>query len=357
MRSRILLGVAVLIAVLPVRGAPAVERSAQAAASPLEENPLLRPPNLNGQPLEVAVGMHIFNIASIDEVAQQFQIEGFLIAHWTDPRLAYQPKDPGDIMRFLKPGEFWMPRLEMVNAAAPRDSYDTAIRVSPDGSVNYIERFKAVLSSKFQLHRFPFDSQKLAVIIHPFVSNARTLRFSIAGHRAWVSSEFDSYSSLAQWELEAVSPRVGTTRLYDGSELSEVVFEIGVKRRYRFYLWKVFLPLLLMVVLSWSVFWVEAHDLSNQVQIAVTTILTVIAFAFAISATMPRVPYLTYIDAFFLECYVFVFLAIVELMVVHVCHRSERQADLGLRIRRVSRWLVPSAFVLCNVIIAVNFLA
>ena len=34
-----------------------------------------------------------------------------------------------------------------------------------------------------------------------------------------------------------------------------------------------------------------------------TTILTVIAFAFAISATMPRLPYLTYIDAFFLECY------------------------------------------------------
>ena len=86
-----------------------------------------------------------------------------------------------------------------------------------------------------------------------------------------------------------------------------------------------------MVFLSWAVFWIEADDLSNQIQVAVTTILTVIAFAFAISATMPRLPYLTYIDAFFLECYIYVFLAVVELMTVHVTHRSEARRDLGLR--------------------------
>jgi hypothetical protein len=118
----------------------------------------------------------------------------------------------------------------------------------------------------------------------------------------------------------------------------------------------VFLPLLLMVVLSWAVFWIEAHDLSNQVQIAITTILTVIAFAFAISATMPRVPYLTYIDAFFLACYVFVFVSIVELMVVHLLHRRERSTDLGIRVQRISRWAVPIAFVVINLILIVHFL-
>ena len=116
------------------------------------------------------------------------------------------------------------------------------------------------------------------------------------------------------------------------------------------------MALLLMVILSWSVFWVEARDLSNQVQIAVTTILTVIAFAFAISATMPRVPYLTYIDAFFLTCYVFVFLAIVELMAVHLSHRRDRATDLGLRIQRISRWAIPAAFVVTNLILMEHFL-
>ncbi|HSU91045.1 MAG TPA: hypothetical protein VLI44_06335, partial [Sporolactobacillaceae bacterium] len=123
-----------------------------------------------------------------------------------------------------------------------------------------------------------------------------------------------------------------------------------------FYLWKVFLPLLLMVFLSWSVFWIEPHDLSNQIQVAVTTILTVIAFAFAISATMPRLPYLTYIDAFFLECYIYVFLAVVELMTVHVTHRNERRRDLGVRIRAYSKWLIPASFAVSNILIALHFL-
>jgi hypothetical protein len=104
------------------------------------------------------------------------------------------------------------------------------------------------------------------------------------------------------------------------------------------------------------VFWIEARDLSNQVQMAITTILTVIAFAFAISATMPRVPYLTYIDVFFLACYVFVFVSIVELMMVHLLHRRERSTDLGVRVQRISRWAVPTAFLVINLILIEQFL-
>ena len=120
------------------------------------------------------------------------------------------------------------------------------------------------------------------------------------------------------------SPRAPAAVRQFKKDVTEVVFSIHVKRHYGFYVWKVFLPLLLMVFLSWAVFWVDPFDLSNQVQIAVTTILTVIAFAFAISATMPRVPYITFIDAFFLTCYVFVFIAVVELMTVHTTHRRQR---------------------------------
>ena len=171
-----------------------------------------------------------------------------------------------------------------------------------------------------------------------------------------MSSELESYSSLAQWDLETVQPETGSGKLYDGSKTPEIRFEISVKRRSPFYMWKVLLPLTLMVFLSWGVFWVEADDLTDQVTIAVTTILTVIAFAFAISATMPRVPYLTYIDAFFLQCYVFVFFAMTELMTVHVTHRSNRRRDLGVRIRKISRWLVPVGFVVSNIALIMHFL-
>ena len=340
-----------LIAAVLLLGGSLLCQAAGSAASELQT-----PPLQDGNPVAVAISIHIFNLASIDEVRQQFELDGYLTAHWNDPRLAFTPTGPNDQHREYSRTEVWLPYFEMVNAVAPRERYDTSVEGDPDGSINYVERFHAMLSSKFMLRRFPFDSQSLLIILHPYLRQQRQVEFTAYKRDVWATQEFTQYSSLAQWKLKTVEPSIGASRLYGGMEIPEARFTIKVERRFAFYLWKVFLPLLLMVVLSWAVFWIEAGDLSNQVQIAITTILTVIAFAFAISATMPRVPYLTYIDAFFLACYVFVFVAIVELMAVHLAHRRERSTDLGIRIQRISRWAVPLAFLLTNLILIEHFL-
>jgi hypothetical protein len=328
----------------------------QAAPPGIATDPILQPPPYHGQPLDIAIALHIVNIASIDEVDEQFEMDAYLFARWIDPRLAYTSVGPYDSERNYADGQIWIPQLEMINAASPRIRGDVSIRVAPDGTVNYAERCKVALSSRFALRRFPFDRQSLLIIIHPFLVDGPRVKFSLADHATWTASEFDSYTSLAQWHLTTVAPQVRMAPTYGGLTVPEARFEISVERRSSFYLWKVFLPLLLMVFLSWAVFWIEANDLQNQITVAVTTILTVIAFAFAISATMPRLPYLTYIDAFFLECYIYVFFAVVELMTVHVTHRSARRRDVGLRIRAYSKWVIPASFVVSNVVIALHFL-
>jgi neurotransmitter-gated ion-channel len=345
-----------LVAILIVASVMLWCAAGEAAQSGIANDAILLAPPDHSQPLNIAIGLHIVNIASIDEVTEQFEMDAYLFARWIDPRLAFTPSGPGDRERDFSVGQIWIPQLEMINAASPRTRGDTSIRVAPDGTVNYAERSKVALSSRFALRRFPFDRQALLIIIHPFLADGPRIRFSLIDYATWTASEFESYSSLAQWKVQAVEPKVGTAPTYGGLRVPEARFEISVKRRSSFYLWKVFLPLLLMVFLSWSVFWIEANDLSNQIQVAVTTILTVIAFAFAISATMPRLPYLTYIDAFFLECYIYVFLAVVELMTVHVTHRIERRRDLGVRIRSYSKWLIPASFVVSNIVIAMHFL-
>jgi len=317
---------------------------------------LQTPPLQDGNPVKVAVSLHIINIASIDEVKEQFEIDAYLMTRWIDPRLAFTPTRPTDQHRQYSRAQVWIPSFEIVNAVAPRQRDDLSVEGDPDGSVSYVERFHALLSSKFMLRRFPFDSQSLLIIVHPYLRQEGQLGFTAYSREVWATREFTQYSSLAQWNLQTVELLIGTSELYGGRQIPEARFTINVERRYAFYLWKVFLPLSLMVVLSWAVFWIEARDLSNQVQIAITTILTVIAFAFAISATMPRVPYLTYIDAFFLVCYVFVFVAIVELMAVHLSHRTERSTDLGIQIQRTSRWAVPLAFLVTNLILIEHFL-
>jgi hypothetical protein len=358
MRRGIAFGFALAIAF--VIGAALWSTPARAAQTPngLADDPILGPPyQEGGKPLEVLIGLHVVNLAAIDEVSEQFQLDAYMFAQWVDKRLAYTPTGPQDQMRNYERGQIWTPQLEMINAAAPRTRSEVSIMVSPDGSVRYAERILVSLSSRFELRRFPFDSQRLVVLIHPFLTYGPNIQFKLNAVPTWTATEFKDFSSLAQWHLLGLKSEVGLAPTFSGLKVGEARFEIDVQRRSSFYMWKVFLPLLLMVFLSWAVFWIEAGDLSNQITVAVTTILTVIAFAFAISATMPRLPYLTYIDAFFLECYIFVFLAVVELMTVHVTHRSEVRRDLGLRIRTFSRWGIPTAFLLTNVIIAVHFLA
>ncbi len=317
---------------------------------------ILGPPIQAGQKLDDAIAIHVVNISSIDEVAEQFVLDAYLVERWKDPRLAFSPTGDGDNLRYFSLTDMWVPKIEIVNAASPRNGYDTALSVSPDGTVTYNERFRAAISSQFALRRFPFDEQTLLVIFHPFINTARFLTFSMMKNGTWTSKEFSDYSSLAQWQFEGVKLQVFDMLVNDKVKIAEARFEITMKRKSSFYVWKVLVPLLLMVILSWAVFWIETGDITTQVTIAVTTILTVIAFAFAISATMPRVPYLTYIDAFFLQCYVFVFLAMVELMLVHVTHRTEARRDLGIRLRRISKFVIPAAFVVSNVIIAIHFL-
>ncbi len=358
MRRRIALIALAIVLVVGAMLSPALA-TAPLPSTPtgIATDPILQPPyETGGKPIEVVIGLHIVNLASIDEVKQQFTLDAYLFEQWTDPRLAYASAGPQDQVRNYAFGQIWVPQLEMINAANPRSRDEVSITVRPDGVVSYAERLVVVLSSSFELRRFPFDRQRLLVIIHPFLADGPHVTFKLDDTSTWTASEFKSYSSLAQWHLLAMHSQVLIAPTYGGLTLPEARFEIDVERRSSFYVWKVFLPLLLMVFLSWAVFWIEASDLSNQIQVAITTILTVIAFAFAISATMPRLPYLTYIDAFFLECYIYVFLAVVELMTVHVTHRSEVRRDLGLKVRRYSRWIIPASFVVTNIIIAAHFL-
>ncbi len=341
----------------------ALATSAAAAPPPIaafpagvDPNSMLLPPPSEGGRVKVSVALHVLNLSGINEVTERFQLTGYLLAQWHDPRLTYQPAGPNDKYRTLTPDSVWRPQLVIINVVEPRQVYETSMRVEPDGTVFYVERFDAFITSTFHLKSFPFDVQKLEIIVHSFTDQQESIAFVPNQLPVWTATEFSSYSSLESWKFESLTFEFGTAASqYGAHAAAEARFEIRVERRYGFYLWKVFLPLLLMVVVSWSVFWFDPPEVSSQVTIAVTTILTIIAFALAISLTLPRVPYLTFADAFFLTCYIFTFVTMVEVTAVHIAHRGERR-KAAAKIRGTARWLVPTAFVMINSILIVHFL-
>jgi hypothetical protein len=102
-------------------------------------------------------------------------------------------------------------------------------------------------------------------------------------------------------------------------------------------------PLVLIVIMSWAAFWLEPSMGSTQASIAVTSMLTLIAYRSAVGVETPRLPYLTDLDAFILLSSVLVLLTLVEVIVTTTLVSRGRDR-LAHKIDRYCRYAFPAAF-------------
>jgi hypothetical protein len=123
---------------------------------------------------------------------------------------------------------------------------------------------------------------------------------------------------------------------------SRADFGLIVHRELGHTLWKVLVPLILIVFMAWTVFWIDPTLLPPQVGIATSSVLTLIAFNLSLGYLLPRISYLTRADRFILGCSVLVFLALGETVLTSRLAKTDRY-DAALRVDRWSRWLYLAA--------------
>jgi hypothetical protein len=304
------------------------------------------PPSAEGR-VPVKIGLYITNFVGVDEVEETFRIRGYLHETWKDPRLAYKPRGAADVSRVQDPAGIWLPALVVANAVNGRTTISTNVRARPDGTVDYWEDFRDELTMQFAFRAFPFDRQSLPVVVQPFLDERGTISLEPEPDETGIGTQ--PWALLAQWEVLDLSatPRQAALGKNGRLRMPEIEFDLVVARRYAFYLWKVFLPLLVMAMISYCALWIRENDPAPQLSVALSALLTMIAFLFAISSSLPKVPYLTYIDVFFLIDFLFAFAVLAELLVVHQAIVNGRSARAA-RLRRLSRVLFPLAYLLCN---------
>jgi hypothetical protein len=162
------------------------------------------------------------------------------------------------------------------------------------------------------------------------------------------------YAALPLWDTNQVSYRSVKGVVEQGYGVrSHLVFSLHVVRHSEYYIFRIFLPLFLMVTVSWGVLWIPPADLNSQLMISVTTVLTLVAFSVAISNVLPPVPYLTFYDGFFLASFLFILLSIGETLTAHTMHTS---ASGSLRFRTATRRLLPLSLLVAIMAIAFIFL-
>jgi hypothetical protein len=322
---------------------------------------LLNPPDTEG-PLEVRVGLHLLDIVEIDEGRKTVEIEAVLTLAWQDQRLRFNPAEAGaDELVYQGDYQFseiatgWWPQLFLRNEAGAYERQGLLLRVRPDGSVQYDEEFRAVAEVDMDLRRIPFDDQLFTLYFEPLGFAADEVR--LEPEPDWTSTRSD-HVSVQQWDVGQVSGerQEVTIRMQSGRdmEVSAVAFSVPASRDPGFLLRVIVLPLLILVGLSWSVFWMDTSQLSDRMAISFLGILTVVAFQIVVSEMLPRITYFTILSSFLLISYLVLVASVIVNLTVGALDRAGR-VIAGNRLDQRCRWLFPIAFVAVNLLVSAYF--
>lgn len=99
-----------------------------------------------------------------------------------------------------------------------------------------------------------------------------------------------------------------------------------LKRDIGFFLIQLYIPSLLIVILSWVSFWINVEATPARVSLGLLTVLTMTTQSDGARASLPRVSYIKAIDVWLSTCLIFVFASLLEFAFVNVFSRKQQKA-------------------------------
>jgi neurotransmitter-gated ion-channel len=316
-----------------------------------EAPPLIERPGSGNGPTQVSVGIWIVDISNIDSAQQNFTADIAVVLRWKDARLAHT----GTGLAHYGLDQIWTPRVGIANeTSSVVRKFPESAEVEPDGTVLYRQRYVGSFTQPLRLQSFPFDRQDFGI---QFVAiRYQPDEVAFVPDENWIHDGLQKAAgispsvTLADWAIERWDAKASVYALTPRMQYSGYVFEFTARRNVEYYILKVILPLVLIVMMSWSVFWTEPTNSNTQFSIAVTSMLTLIAYRFAVDTQLPRLPYMTRLDAFFLVSTLLVFLSLIEVLVTTILDNNNQLAR-AKKLDRYCRVIVPLIFVIASIAI------
>jgi hypothetical protein len=209
-----------------------------------------------------------------------------------------------------------------------------------------VKQRNVTMETPMRLRPFPFDTQTLEAKMIAFGNHSGQVLLEVDKRELGATEEHvkrDERVNIAQWRLLNLNMETGVSdyRYYGTPEpLSEIRLLVTLQRLSANIVWKVIVPLIVLVLLMWAVFWMEVDNLSDRLNVAFIGILTIVAYQFLIDGAMPRIPYFTFTDTVLLFSFLVMCLAVVESLALYsLCKAGSREA--AERMDRAAQWAFP----------------
>lgn len=331
---------AILIALLGATG------SFAQSSPPLD---LLGPPSTDG-PTIVRASFELRDINEINDDAETFQFSGVLTLVWKDPRQAFDATKEGVAERIfqgdyqfneLSPG--WFPQFVLVNDAGAFSTSGVLLRVRPDGTSTLVTALNATAEIDLDMTRYPYDRHRLEAMFELLGVGSDEVAFAIEPPR---SDRPAPAVTVPQWTIGdaalTVRDRPSATAGAKGVA-STLVLGLTATRQ-PFYIHRlVVLPLIVIVLLSFSVFWMDRSSLGDRLSVSFIGILTGVAYQIVMSQSLPHISYVTLMHAFLSISFLTMSATVVINLVVGALDKK-RMFELGDRVDRRCRWIFPTVY-------------
>ena len=117
-----------------------------------------------------------------------------------------------------------------------------------------------------------------------------------------------------------------------------------IQRNWKYFLFKIIAPIVLILIVCWSIFWTPSRELESRLTVTITCFLALVAYTFVIDDDLPKLAYLTLMDYIILVSY---FFAAMPTILSIISHRIHKQSEIGsMRLDNYSKFIGPLTYLI-----------
>jgi len=176
-------------------------------------------------------------------------------------------------------------------------------------SIDIVSTFDGQVKVKnnFDLRNFPFDKQRIIFKFSELEDADVTLEPSWSVY-ANLHELFKSNNLINGWKLvdyRVIGNNYQEEGFYTNTFLNQINVILEIERQSSYYVYKIILPIILILMVCWSVIWITPKEIESRLTVTIVCLLSLIAYNFVIDKEIPKLEYLTIMDWVIFTSYVF----------------------------------------------------
>jgi hypothetical protein len=263
---------------------------------------------------------------------------------------------------------FWMwllydnPEIDFANDVeipnAKRLNFDAIISDSLAGEKWVQLKITSVIKQSWEVGNYPFDKQKLSLVIENSKYDARTVVFvpDTAGQY------YDPDFTIQGWHIRRFHVSTGVSHYSTGfgdtslekpaSDYAKMIVEIDLERNAWGLFFKLFLGMYVAFAITFVSFWIDPEHTESRFALPVGGLFTAVGNKYVIDSYLPESSGITMVDMLHGITFIAIFFTIF-FSAVSLRYEDEGQMKLGQRTDRITRTALGIVYLLLNIGIVV----